>query len=276
MRAADQSPSAIEQEMPSLAELGSDLLTISSGRRAFTLAIPFLCTAGFFAFACLQCWIPALLLAMYLSFVTYGSVSHDLVHRTLGLPRPVNEAFLSLIELLVFRSGHAYRLAHLQHHARFPHDDDVEGAAARMSLLRTIVEGLIYVPHLTLWALRRGHSRRSLVVVEVIVAAILFIACFATLPITPAPAVYATLMLMGTWVYPLVTSYIPHNPAGRSPLTQTRLFRGKVLGMLALQHLYHLEHHLYPQVPHHHWPKLARRLDAYFAAARIRPFILGF
>lgn len=276
MRDTNQSPSAIQQVMPSLAELGSDLLTISPCRRVFTLAIPFLCTAGFFAFAWLQCWIPALLLAMYLSFVTYGSISHDLVHRALGLPRPVNELFLTLIELLVFRSGHAYRLAHLQHHARFPHDDDVEGAAAKMSLARAILEGFIYVPRLTLWALRRRQRTHLVVLAETTVAAILFIACFAVLPATPVPAIYATLTLMGTWVYPLVTSYIPHNPAALSQLGQTRLFRGRVLAMLALQHLYHLEHHLYPQVPHHHWPTLARRLDPYFAAARVRPFILGF
>jgi fatty acid desaturase len=29
-----------------------------------------------------------------------------------------------------------------------------------------------------------------------------------------------------------------------------------VLSLLALEHLYHLEHHLHPQVPHHHWPEL--------------------
>jgi beta-carotene hydroxylase len=35
--------------------------------------------------------------------------------------------------------------------------------------------------------------------------------------------------------------------------------------------LYHLEHHLYPAVPHHHWPELARRLDPYLDAADIAP-----
>ena len=40
--------------------------------------------------------------------------------------------------------------------------------------------------------------------------------------------------------------------------------------------LYHLEHHLYPAVPHHHWPALARRLDPYFDAAGIVPVKFGF
>jgi beta-carotene hydroxylase len=50
---------------------------------------------------------------------------------------------------------------------------------------------------------------------------------------------------------------------------QTRLFRGQVLRWLAFEHLYHLEHHLYPQVPHHRWPELARRLDPFFAEAGV-------
>ena len=57
---------------------------------------------------------------------------------------------------------------------------------------------------------------------------------------------------------------------------RTLLFRGKVLSLIAVEHLYHLEHHLYPQVPHHNWPKLARRLDPYFKAAGVTPIVLGF
>jgi beta-carotene hydroxylase len=83
-------------------------------------------------------------------------------------------------------------------------------------------------------------------------------------------------MIMGSWVIPLITSYIPHNPAGQTALTQTRLFRGRVASLIAMEHLYHLEHHLYPSVPHHNWPKLARRLDPYFKQAGVQPVVLGF
>jgi hypothetical protein len=40
---------------------------------------------------------------------------------------------------------------------------------------------------------------------------------------------------------------------------------------LFLELTYHLEHHLYPQVPSHHLAQLARRLDPYFAHAGVRP-----
>ena len=98
----------------------------------------------------------------------------------------------------------------------------------------------------------------------------------ALIPLTPIPALFAALMIAGSWIFPLVTVFIPHNPLGDSELLQTRLFRGTVLSVIAAEHLYHLEHHLYPQVPHHYWPRLARRLDPHFARLGIEPVKLFF
>jgi beta-carotene hydroxylase len=92
-----------------------------------------------------------------------------------------------------------------------------------------------------------------------------------------APAVYVGLAYAGTWVVPLATAYIPHSPDGADPLRQTRRFRGPLARLLGCEHLYHLEHHLYPAVPHHRWPELARRLDpvldrAGVPAVRLEPW----
>lgn len=271
----EQSPAALPP-LPTLAELGFDLLRITGFQRFMSLSLPFTCVAVYFICAWFRLWPLAVLSVMYLSFITYGSISHDLVHRTLGLPRRWNEIFLALIELLAFRSGHAYRLVHLHHHARFPHDDDIEGAAARMSFARTLVEGVIFQPRLMYWALTHHARNHRVVVVEIALAWSLFGLCFVVIPLTPIFAVYATLMVMGAWVIPLVTSYVPHNPQGRTAIFQTRLFRGRVASIIALEHLYHLEHHLYPKVPHHNWAKLAQRLDPYFHSAGVEPVILGF
>lgn len=262
--------------LPRLADLGVDLLRISRIRAVISLAIPFGCVGAYFAFATMRLWPLAVISLVYLSFVTYGSISHDLVHRTFGLPRRWNELFLTVIELLAFRSGHAYRLAHLHHHARFPNDDDIEGAAAKMSFVRTLLEGVIFQPRIMIWSLRRDRRNRATIALETILASGLLAACMVSVYATPVFAVYAVLMIMGSWIIPLVTSYVPHNPAGRTALLQTRLFRGKVASVIALEHLYHLEHHLYPKVPHHNWPALARRLDPYFHAAGVEPVVLGF
>ncbi len=261
---------------PPLADLGADLLRITAGQRAVTLATPFACVGAYLVLAHLRLWVPAGLCLVYLSFATYGSISHDLVHRTLGVPRRWNEAFLSAVELLAFRSGHAYRLVHLHHHARFPHDDDIEGAAAKMSFGRTLAEGVIFQPRVMTWALAKHGRTHPVVVAETVAAVGLLAACFAAVPWTPVFAVYAGLMVMGGWAIPLVTSYLPHNPDGVTTLMQTRLFRGRVASVIALEHLYHLEHHLYPAVPHHNWPELARRLDPFFRSAGVKPVVLGF
>jgi beta-carotene hydroxylase len=44
-----------------------------------------------------------------------------------------------------------------------------------------------------------------------------------------------------------------------------------VIPALFLELTYHLEHHLYPDVPSHNLPKLSQRLDPFFRAAGVRP-----
>lgn len=257
--------------VPRLAELGADLLRVRRVRVAVSLLLPFALAGGYFAFASFGLWVPAVLAVVALSFVTYGSVSHDLVHNALGLPRRWNDVLLTLIELLTLRSGRAYRLVHLHHHARFPHSDDVEGAAAHGSLGEAILRGVVYVPHLWLWAVRHRPADRPRLLAEGAACAALTlgghgISLFGG---SAAPAVYVLLVHLGTWVYPLVLAYIPHSPDGPTVLLQTKRFRGRVAAVIAFGHLYHLEHHLYPGVPHHNWPELARRLDRHLDRAGV-------
>jgi len=262
--------------LPSLNEIGRDLLVIPRWRLVLTLTTPFALTALFFVFAARQWWIAALACPVLLSFLTYGSISHDLVHRNLGLPRALNDALLCAIELISFRSGHAYRTVHLNHHAYFPAADDLEGAASKMTFVRALIEGVTLQPRLWIFAMKRNGRDRRWMIGEAAAVIAGFAICIAIVPITPLPFAYAALMIGGSWIFPLITAFIPHDPNGDSELRQTKLFRGRVLSIVALEHLYHLEHHLYPQVPHHNWPKLARRLDPFFAREGLTPIRLWF
>ena len=47
--------------------------------------------------------------------------------------------------------------------------------------------------------------------------------------------------------------------------------RGRIVPAVFLELTYHLEHHLYPQVPSHHLAELGRRLDPFLAANGVRP-----
>lgn len=260
---------------PALSDLGIDLLHLTGWQLARAVAWPFVAFGAFWIFAWSGHWIPAVISLIVLSFVTYGSTSHDLVHGSLGLKRLPNDLLLCVVELISLRSGHAYQAAHLNHHARFPHDDDIEAEAARMSLIRALLQGVVFPFRIYAWALRNPHGRRNWIVGEGMAVAAIVLGAVAALPWTIIPGVYAGLMIAGSWTIPLVTSYLPHDPEASDVLHQTRLFRGSFLRIVAFDHLYHLEHHLYPAVPHQNWPRLARRLDPWFEAAGIKPVRIG-
>ena len=205
-------PETARVELPPLRELGSDLLRLSPGRRLLTLALPLLWCAAYFAFAVIGWWPLAVVALVGLSFVTYGSTSHDLVHRNLGLPRAVNDALLCVVELLALRSGHAYQAAHLHHHARYPHPDDIEASASRRSWIGALAEGPAFQLRFWLRALRNAAQARAWVVGEGIACFALAALAVALCPMTPIALVYVALLVAGGWVIPLVTSYIPHEP----------------------------------------------------------------
>lgn len=264
---------------PTLDELGRDLLRVPRWRLLLSLASPFVLCAASFALAASGWWVPAVACVVALSFVTYGSISHDLVHRSLGLPRRLNDALLTAIELLLLRSGRAYRLAHLNHHAHYPdHRDDPEAAAAHGTFWAAIRSGPTFFFRLWVWAVRRHPAHRPRLLAEGVVITTLAAAAVAAAAAgwSFVPLAYVCLAHLGTWVVPLVTAYVPHTPAGDTELSQTRRFRGWVARVVALDHLYHLEHHLYPAVPHHRWAELARRLDPHLDRAGVPAVRLGF
>ncbi len=261
-----------EPALPTLDQLGRDLLQVSRARQVLTLSLPFLAMGGYAFFAWLGWWPLALLSVMALSFVTYGSSSHDLVHRTLRLPRRFNDFMLSLIEGLSLRSGTAYRLSHLHHHQHLLDDDDIEGQTAHGSFWKAIASGPTTQPRLWLWAWKTHPTMRRRLLIEAVTVIGLVGLAVASIGWSVGPIVYASLVIAGSWIFPLVTVYLTHDGRQSTPLTRTRLFRGRIVQSISLDHLYHLEHHLYPAVPHHHWKTLANRLEPYFEKAGVKPF----
>jgi beta-carotene hydroxylase len=265
--------------LPTIEELGRDVIRLPRWRVIISLIAPFGLFCLYMQLAFSGWWMSAILSVIALSFVTYGSVSHDLVHRSLGLPRWLNDLLLTSIELLLFRSGRAYRLVHLNHHARYPDaENDPEAIAAHGTFKSALRSGPFFFVRLWWWAVQHNPSHRQRLLIEAIiivncVEASVISACVGW---TIVPVVYLLLVYVGTWIVPLITAYIPHNPKGGSTLSQTRRFRGWMVRLIAFDHLYHLEHHLYPAVPHHRWAELARRLDPYLDRAGVPSVRLGF
>ena len=147
--------------LPTIKELGMDLLRLSPLQKIWTLAKPFLFCTAYFFFAWKVLWIPALLCVVVLLFVTYVSTSHDLVHKNLGLSKTTNTFLLVVTELLVLRSGHSFKACHLNHHKHFPDKADIEGASAHMSFWRTLLEGPVYAFRLFHWAWKHPLNQHT-------------------------------------------------------------------------------------------------------------------
>ncbi len=256
--------------LPSLAELGKDLLNVSPAEVMLSLFRPFLCFLLFWAFALAHHYIPACLSVAGLMFFTYTSTSHDLVHRTLHLPASLNESLLAALEAICLRSGHAFRLTHLQHHKRFPNEDDIEGRDAVKGFWSALACGPYHQVRLFFWAWQRGSSvERRWMFCEAAFVSGVFAFAIARWKSFPELLAYVVMVTVASWIYPLATVWWPHRAEGITPLEQTRGFRGRLVPFLFFQHTFHLEHHLYPGVSSHRWRDLGRRLEPYLLRAGV-------
>jgi beta-carotene hydroxylase len=263
-------PGSADPPIPRLDSLGRDLLGTTRRQRWLACGRPLAGVAAYAVAAWLGWWwlTPV---ALFLTFVAVVTVTHDVVHGSLGLgPRATDWALFGFGAILL-ESGHAYRRSHLQHHRAFPGPEDPEGDPARMTLWGAVLHGPVFLPRLWAWAYRRAQpAERRWLLAEAGWALLLPAAGVLLWSRTPAVLLYAALAVVGSWVYPLLTVHLPHRHYGDTPLTQTSSLRGRLIPALFLELTYHLEHHLYPAVPSHHLPELARRLDPFFRQAGVK------
>jgi fatty acid desaturase len=140
-----------ESTIPTLESLGEDLLATSSWQRRLALARPFIGVVAYGLAAYAQLWWFTPVLA-FLIFVAVVTVTHDVVHGSLGLSRRQADRALFATGAVLLESGHAYRATHLRHHRIFPGPDDPEGDPARQTLVGAILCGPLFLPRLWCWA----------------------------------------------------------------------------------------------------------------------------
>ena len=211
---------------------------------------------------------------VFLIFVAVVTVTHDVVHGSLGLSPRQTEWALFLFGAILLESGHAYRTTHLQHHRVFPGPDDPEGDPARMSFWAAVLFGPLFLPRLWWWAYRRSRARRGSARLAACWKRVWAFWCRSSgvllLPWTPVVLVYAVLALIGSWVYPLLTVHLPHHDYGdnaadadgfASRPDHPRAVPGVDLSPGAPP---------LPGVPSHHLPELGRRLEPFFAERGVK------
>ena len=173
-----------EPVIPRLDSLGDDLLATTRSQRRVALARPFMGLAayGLASYAHLW-WLTPFL--VFLIFVAVVTVTHDVVHGSLGLSRRQTEWALFATGAILLESGHAYRATHLRHHRVFPGPDDPEGDPARLTLIRAILCGPFFLPRLWCWAFaqsRSGSPQRIWLVAEAAWALAVIVTGVMTIP----------------------------------------------------------------------------------------------
>lgn len=262
----------IHDGLPRIDSLGNDLLTTNTWQRLQPLVMPYA-----WALSAMAAWHFGIFwlsfLYLVLVFSACSTSTHDVVHGSLGLSRPWTERLLFLLGAPILESGHAYRLTHLEHHRIFPSHEDLEGEAAHQPVWRVILEGPTFLPRVWMWAWRRAARRpeqRRWLLLEAFLPAFGLALGFALLPYTAAVLAYAVAVLISSWFYPLFAVHLPHRHFGEDRVSHAWTLRGQLIPRLFLPLAFHLEHHLYPMVPSHNLPLLAKRLEPYLTSRGVR------
>lgn len=252
----------------------ADGLVLSPGHRAAELARPWLLLAAYVV-VCLEGWWPLAPLLALACFLAGFVQLHDAMHRSLGLPRAVNELVIAASGLLLLKSGHALLATHMRHHGRVLARDDPEAGVVHMRLLRVLWAG----PFLVL-----GNRRRALEIAprtrvsQLAETGLTLLLLAAAIEMerrwgSPAGLVYWAVAAILSGTMALWAGYLPHTLSSQRALIRWAAWGARgwtpVLNSLA----YHDLHHRFPRVPTSLLPALAGKMgpDEAFADETIHP-----
>lgn len=218
-------------------------------------------------------------------------LSHEGHHHLLFRDAIANHAANILLCVPLLHSPSAYRVLHELHH-RFlggPGDPDeyrnyTDNPRVRWTLqwVRLTIGTLVYMPLIPVVAWRRADvEARRRIALEYAGMAIVWAAIFASVRLP---------VLLQVWLIPgIVVGYISAVRAlaqhaltdHGDPLLASRSVRSnRLVSFLLLNENYHLEHHLFPEVPSYHLPRLHQllrpRLPRAVEAPSYSRFLAGF
>ncbi len=192
---------------------------------------------------------------------------HDGMHFTLFRNRRWNRFGSVLLGSTFFMSFTAYRVLHTRHHKFLgdPRDpDDYQNYVRPRALLwflhfvRLTVGSLLYLALIPFLALKYGTDRdRRRILSEYVFLLAVYSALLRFVPAqTLFYAWFVPLLMVGSFT--AVRGFTQHGITDATdPLLASRtVLPNPIVGFLLLHENYHLEHHLFPEVPSYHLPRL--------------------
>lgn len=212
-------------------------------------------------------------LCTFMFFLAALRVNHEAVHRNLGFSELGHRLILHGLSVIMLGSNHSVAFNHRLHHAHIGTARDLEGNCGDMSLPQVLLYGPVFPIECHRAALTGGDSetRRN---VRIDLALNLVLPALAIILASPALAYHFAAMIFAQCCTALFAVWITHRGC-HGDLLVARSQRSRIVNFLSYNMFFHLEHHLFPAVPVHRMPELARRLDqaAPKLAAKIKPVV---
>jgi fatty acid desaturase len=227
------------------------------------------------------------ILGTALALNAFVLLMHDGMHSTLFLDHHWNRLGSVLLGSTFLMSFSAYRVMHTRHHtflgdARDP--DDYRNYVRRQPFLwylhfvRLAVGPLLYLVLIPVMALKHCSDRERR---EILQEYLLLFALYGLLlRLVPAP------LLLVAWLIPLVIvgvftairGFTQHGITDASDpyLASRTILPNRIVGFFLLHENYHLEHHLFPEVPSYHLPQLHKLIWSRLPRAVAGRSYLGF
>jgi fatty acid desaturase len=200
---------------------------------------------------------------------TFPLLMHEGMHGVLFARRAWNQAASVLLGAAFLMSFTAYRVMHLRHHRYLgdPRDPDDYHNYSRsrvavwlLHFVRLTLGPLLYLALIPLLALRYGSAaQRKLIAVEYTILFAIYSVLLRTFPAHELLVVwFVPLLLMGALT--AIRGFTQHGITEASDpyLASRTMLPHPAIAFLLLNENYHLEHHLFPEVPSYHLPELHR------------------
>lgn len=204
---------------------------------------------------------PLALAASFVFFLTGLRVVHGAFHYTLGLPRRATDLVMFAFSLAMLGSMHAVQWNHLRHHRHCLAEDDIEAMGARCSGWGALLLGPRFPIRLHRAALAGARpAQRRWIMAEL--AGNLAVAALVFGLLKPGTLWYHLLaMAAGQCMTAFFAVWTVHHGCSGTG-SPARTVRNRFRAAITFSMFFHLEHHLFPQVPTARLHILARRLDA--------------
>lgn len=265
-RGLEQDIDALRRQRPAR-RIGEIALFTALWAAGIALGLAGLGSAGPFAWVLQLAGIAAAAAALN----AYYLLSHEGHHHLLFRNRALNHGANLALCVPLLHSPTAYRVLHELHHRHLggPGDPDeyrnyTGSARLRWALqwIRLTMGTLVYMPLIPVVAWRRAQADdRHRIAIEYAAMSVAWIAVFATFPIG---------VLLQVWLVPgVVVGYISAVRAlaqhaltdSHDQLLASRSVQSNAMvSFLLLNENYHLEHHLFPEIPSYNLPRLRARL----------------